>query len=132
MKVLVILGHPRTDSLCGALAEAYRDGARSSGAEVRSLELANLEFDPHVHTPSPNQQPLEDDLDAARELVAWADHLVFVFPTWWGTMPALLKGFLDRVMTPEFAFRSCEGGTGYEGLLQGRSAQLITTWIPRY
>ncbi|WP_018861540.1 NAD(P)H-dependent oxidoreductase [Thioalkalivibrio sp. ALJ3] len=127
MKVLVILGHPRTDSLCGALAEAYRDGARSAGVDVRSLDLANLDFDPYVHTPSPNQQALEHDLDAARALVAWADHLVFVFPTWWGTMPALLKGFLDRVMTPEFAFRNCEGGTGYEGLLQGRSAQLITT-----
>ncbi|AKJ95484.1 NAD(P)H dehydrogenase [Thioalkalivibrio versutus] len=127
MKVLVILGHPRTDSLCGALAEAYSEGARAAGTEVQSLNLASLEFDPHVHTPSPNQQPLEKDLEAARGLVEWADHLVFVYPTWWGTMPALLKGFLDRIMTPEFAFRSCEGGTGYEGLLQGRSAQLITT-----
>lgn len=127
MKVLVVLGHPRTDSLCGALAEAYSDGARAAGAEVRSLELATLEFDPYVHTPSPNQQSLERDLEAARDLVEWADHLAFVYPTWWGTMPALLKGFLDRIMMPGFAFRSCEGGTGYEGLLQGRSAQLITT-----
>lgn len=127
MNVLIILGHPRTDSLCGALADAFGKGATEAGAAVRRLDLATLDFDPDVHTPSPNQQPFEADLLAARELIRWAEHLVFVYPTWWGTMPALLKGFLDRVLTPDFAFRTCEGGTGYQGLLGGRSAQLITT-----
>jgi 1,4-dihydroxy-2-naphthoate octaprenyltransferase len=127
MNVLIILGHPRTDSLCGALADAYGKGARAAGTEVRRLDLATLDFDPDVHTPSPNQQAFEDDLRNARELILWAEHLVFVYPTWWGTLPALLKGFLDRVLTPHFAFNTCEGGTGYQGLLGGRSAQLITT-----
>ena len=127
MKVLVVLGHPRVDSLCGALAAAFQTGAREAGAEVRQLQLAALDFDPHVRTESPNQQPLETGLREARELIAWAEHLVFVYPTWWGTMPALLKGFLDRLLSPGFAFRTCEGGTGYQGLLGGRSAQLITT-----
>lgn len=127
MNVLIILGHPRTDSLCGALADAYDKGARAAGTEVRRLDLATLDFDPDVHTPSPNQQAFEDDLRKARELILWAEHLVFVYPTWWGTLPALLKGFLDRTLTPGFAFNSCEGGTGYQGLLGGRSAQLITT-----
>lgn len=127
MKVLIVLGHPRADSLCGALAGAFAQGARETGAEVRQLNLAALEFDLHVRKESPNQQPLEGDLREARELMLWAEHLVFVYPTWWGTLPALLKGFLDRVLTPGFAFRTCEGGTGYQGLLGGRSAQLITT-----
>ncbi|QTF93670.1 NAD(P)H-dependent oxidoreductase [Halomonas sp. BM-2019] len=127
VKVLVILGHPRTDSLCGALADAFCEGARAVGTQLRRLDLATLAFDPYVHTPSPSDQPLEDDLCRARELVAWAEHLVFVYPTWWGSVPALLKGFLDRIMAPGFAFRSCEGGIGYQGLLNGRSAQLITT-----
>ncbi|MDO9387327.1 MAG: NAD(P)H-dependent oxidoreductase [Thiobacillus sp.] len=127
MNVLLILGHPRTDSLCGALADAFGKGATEAGTEVRRLDLATLDFDPHVHTPSPNQQAFEADLLTARELILWAEHLVFVYPTWWGTMPALLKGFLDRVLTPDFAFRTCEGGTGYQGLLGGRSAQLIST-----
>lgn len=78
-------------------------------------------------TPPPNQQAFEDDIRKARALILWAEHLVFVYPTWWGTLPALLKGFLDRVLTPDFAFITCEGGTGYQGLLGGRSAQLITT-----
>ncbi|EPC03152.1 hypothetical protein L861_22850 [Litchfieldella anticariensis FP35 = DSM 16096] len=127
MKVLVILGHPRIDSLCGALADAFCEGARAAGVQLRRLDLSTLDFDPSVQTPSPNQQPLEEDLRMARESILWADHLVFVYPTWWGTVPALLKGFLDRIMTPEFAFRTCEGGIGYQGLLNGRSAQLITT-----
>lgn len=127
MNVLIILGHPRTDSLCGALADAYGKGASEAGTEVRRLDLATLDFDPDVHTPSPNQQAFEDDIRKARALILWAEHLVFVYPTWWGTLPALLKGFLDRALTPDFAFNTCEGGTGYQGLLGGRSAQLITT-----
>ncbi|MFY0989498.1 NAD(P)H-dependent oxidoreductase [Halomonas sp. C05BenzN] len=127
IRVLVILGHPRSDSLCGGLADAFCEGARAAGVQLRRVNLATLEFDPHVRTPSPNDQPLEDDLRLAQEFVAWADHLVFVYPTWWGGAPALLKGFLDRIMAPGFAFRTCEGGIGYQGLLAGRSAQLITT-----
>lgn len=127
MNVLIILGHPRVESLCGALARAYGDGARTAAAEVRQLNLSEVAFDPHVRTQSPNQQMLEPGLREARDLIVWAEHLVFVYPTWWGTLPALLKGFLDRVFTPGFAFRTCDGGTGYQGLLGGRSAQLITT-----
>ncbi|TFH88503.1 NAD(P)H dehydrogenase [Billgrantia azerbaijanica] len=127
MKVLVILGHPRLDSLCGALADAFAEGARAAGVRLRRLDLVTLDFDLHVRQPSPNDQPLEVDLRRARELLQWADHLVFVYPTWWGATPALLKGFLDRLLAPGFAFRTCEGGIGYQALLGGRSAQLITT-----
>lgn len=125
--MLVILGHPRTQSLCGALADAFGDGATQAGALVERLNLGESAFDLNVHTVSPNQQALEDDLSRARALIYWADHLVFVYPTWWGGTPALLKGFLDRIMCPGFAFNSCDGGIGYIGLLTGRSAQLITT-----
>jgi len=59
MNVLIILGHPRTDSLCGALADAFGEGATEAGTAVRRLDLATLDFDPDVHTPSPNQQPLK-------------------------------------------------------------------------
>lgn len=127
MNVLIILGHPRVDSYCGAIANAYSKGAREAGTQVRQLDIAKLNFDPNVHTISPNQQFIEDDLLKAQEMILWAEHLVFIYPTWWGTIPALLKGFLDRVLTPGYSFNNCEGGTGYQGLLNGRSAQLITT-----
>ncbi|WP_071796822.1 NAD(P)H-dependent oxidoreductase [Natronohydrobacter thiooxidans] len=125
MNVLVILGHPRNESLCGALAEAYHAGALRAGCAVRSLKLGEMAFDTDVVPPSPADQPLEPDLEQARDLVDWADHLVFVFPNWWGMMPARLKGFLDRVLYPGFAFR--EEGGHYYGLLAPRTAELLIT-----
>ncbi|WP_137291415.1 NAD(P)H-dependent oxidoreductase [Natronorubrum halophilum] len=139
MNVLIILGHPRTDSLCGALAEAYRDGALEAGVEVRALAVADCEFDPDVRAESPADQRMEPDLREAQERIRWADHLVFVYPNWWGTMPARLKGFFDRVFTPGFAFFEYDEGegVGHEGLLSGRTAELIVTmdmppWVYRW
>lgn len=137
LNVLVVLGHPRTDSFGAALAEAYREGAREAGADVRELAVADLEFDPDVHVDSPEDQAMEPDLIDAQRRIRWADHLVFIYPNWWGTMPARLKGFLDRVLIPGFAF-SFEGeGPGHEELLDGRTAELISTmdmppWVYRF
>ncbi len=116
----------------GALADAFDTGTREAGAEVRRIALAALDFDPYVRSVSSDQQLFEDDILKARALILWAELLVFVHPTWWGSMPALLKGFLDRALTPGFSFVTCEGGTGYQGLLNGRSAQLITTMDTPY
>jgi 1,4-dihydroxy-2-naphthoate polyprenyltransferase len=126
LKVLIVVGHPRKASFCGALARAYRKGAARAGVELRELWLADLRFDRDVHSFDPEVQPVEKDLRRARELIAWADHLVFVYPTWWGTMPGLLKGFLDRVLAPGFAFEDLPGGS-WRPLLEGRSADLLTT-----
>ncbi|HSA81374.1 MAG TPA: NAD(P)H-dependent oxidoreductase [Geminicoccaceae bacterium] len=136
LKVLIVVGHPRSDSLSQALADAYRDGARRAGAEVRQLALAGLTFDPNVRTREFAAQIVEDDLRRAQALIGWADHLVFVYPTWWGTMPALLKGFLDRVLAPGFAFEET-ANPGYVPLLAGKSAELLTTmdtprWVWRW
>lgn len=135
MNVLVIIGHPRAGSFGEALARAYAEGAHGVGAEVRCLHLADMNFDPDVQTPSPQNQRHEPDVLAAQELLRWAQHWVFVFPNWWGTMPARLKGFLDRVLTPGFAFHEREEG-GYEGLLRGKTAHLLVTmdtppWVYR-
>ncbi|MEO8809083.1 MAG: NAD(P)H-dependent oxidoreductase [Rhodanobacter sp.] len=128
MNVLLVMGHPRRDSFCAALADAYLDGASSAGATVQTLYLADLHFDPHVRVHSPEQQELEPDLQRAAALLAWAEHLVFVYPTWWGTMPALLKGFLDRLLMPGIAFRYYgPRAIDCEGLWRGKSAQIITT-----
>ncbi|MEX2125388.1 MAG: NAD(P)H-dependent oxidoreductase [Woeseia sp.] len=136
-KVLVILGHPRRGSLCEALADAYAAGAQNAGAEVRRLTVSDLDFEPNVLAPSPCDQPLEPGISDAVGLVAWAEHLVFVFPTWWGTMPACLKGFLDRVLMPGFAFADREDGEGWDKLLVGKTAHLLTTmdtppWVYRW
>ena len=126
MRCLLILAHPRRDSLCGALFDACAEGARQAGVECRELILSEMHFDPDVHAVSPEQQPLEADLLRAQRDIHWAEHMVFVYPTWWGTFPALLKGFLDRVLTPGFAFHHVTPGQ-WDKLLSGRTADLITT-----
>lgn len=135
MKVLVILGHPNPGSLCAGLAEAFAQGAEQAKVEVRTLMLCDLSFD--INYPFGREDaPEEPDLAKARGLVSWADHLVFVFPNWWGAMPALMKGFVDRIFTPGYAFRLHEDGT-WDKLLSGKSAQLIVTmdtpgWVYRH
>ncbi|NOY35775.1 MAG: NAD(P)H-dependent oxidoreductase [bacterium] len=125
-KILLIFGHPMRDSFCGALARAYVGGAKSSGAEVREIYLGELDFDPILHKGYKEVQELEPGLNKAREDIKWAEHIVFVYPTWWGTMPALLKGFFDRVFLPRFAFKFT-GKYSWEKLLKGRSARLLVT-----
>src|SRR5579872_5548971 len=114
LHVLLLLAHPRRDSLCGAIADAYAAGAASAGVDLRRCELAALDFEYNVNEISPSDQAPEDGLRSAMEAIVWADHIVIVFPTWWGTMPAVLKAFLDRVLAPGFAFAGREHGEGWE------------------
>jgi putative NADPH-quinone reductase len=114
-------------SYCGAIARAYAEGARSAGAEVREINLGDLSFDPVLRHGYNEAQALEPDLVEAQEAIRWADVLVFAYPNWWGSMPALLKGFVDRVFLPGFAFKSRENSQLWDRLLAGRSARLLVT-----
>ncbi len=125
--VLVILGHPQRSSFCAALAEAYAEGARDAGCDVRVVALGDLDFDPIRREGYGEAPPLEPDLQRVQDDIAWADHLVFAYPNWWGTMPALMKGFIDRVILPGFAFRYRSDSRWWDRLLRGKSAQLIVT-----
>jgi NAD(P)H dehydrogenase (quinone) len=126
-RVAVIVGHPAADSWCGALADSYAAAARAGGHEVRMLHLAQLDFDPTLHEGYRQIQALEPDLLAAQATVAWAEHVVIAYPIWWGSVPALLKGFLDRILLPGFAFKYRPGKAFPEQLLRGRSAQLLVS-----
>lgn len=126
-KVLVILGHPDSGSLCAALADSYSNGAREAGAEVRQLRLGEWDFDPLLHHGYHQIQELEPELIEAQQLITWASHLVFVYPTWWGAMPALLKGFFERTFLPGFAFKYRRNSPWWDKLLAGRSAELLVT-----
>ena len=126
-RVAVIVGHPAADSWCGALADSYAAAARAGGHEVRMVQLAQLDFDPSLHAGYRQIQALEPDLLAAQATLAWAEHLVIAYPIWWGSVPALLKGFLDRILLPGFAFKYRPGKAFPEQLLRGRSAQLLVS-----
>jgi len=126
-RILVILGHPSDTSFCRAIADSYIKGAESSGNEVRLLCLGKLSFDPVLHEGYAGIQTLEPDLTSAQSSISWAQHIVFVYPTWWGAMPALLKGFIDRTFLPGFAFKYRKGSAFWDRLLAGRSAHLLVT-----
>lgn len=126
-KILLILGHPNRETFCGGLAESYKKGALKAGAEVEEIFVSDLKFDPVLHLGYQAIQDLEPDLVRAQELIKWAEHIVWVYPTWWVTMPALLKGFIDRVLLPGFAFKYRENSSLWDKFLTGKSARLIIT-----
>ena len=124
-RILVILGHPATTSFCAALAETYTHSAKNAGHEVRVLRLGELDFDPILHNGYTQIQALEPDLLSAQADILWATHLTFVFPIWWGGIPALLKGFIDRIFLPGFAFKYRAGKAFPDKLLAGKTAHLL-------
>ncbi len=126
-RILMILGTPKSDSFCHALAEAYCQGARGEGHVVRQLKLGEIHFDPILRDGFSQGQALEPDLLEAQRQIHWAEHLVFVYPVWWGGVPALLKGFFDRVFLPGFAFKYRNRSQLWDKLLSGRTADLLVT-----
>ncbi len=126
-RILMILGTPKQDSLCHAIAEAYSNGARGKGHVVRQIRLGDLQFDPILREGYGQNQALEPDLLEAQRQIHWAEHLVFVYPVWWGGIPALLKGFFDRTFLPGFAFKYRNRSQLWDKLLIGRTADLLVT-----
>lgn len=102
-------------------------GARGRGHVVRQLKLGELQFDPILREGYGQNQALEPDLLEAQRQIHWAEHLVFVYPVWWGGVPALLKGFFDRTFLPGFAFKYRNRSQLWDKLLSGRSADLLVT-----
>ncbi len=126
-KILVILGHPRPESYCGALSRAYAAGAQEVGHQVETLVLADLVFDPILRQQKAYMVDREPDLKKAQDLIVWAEHMVWVYPLWWGSRPALLQGFIDRTIHNGFAYQFHAKGPFWDKLLTGRSARLIVT-----
>jgi putative NADPH-quinone reductase len=127
-RIAIIQGHPDPAGhhLLHALADAYAEGAKAGGHEVRSIEVAALDF-PLLRTQAEFEtDALPPALVGPCGDLRWAEHWVFLFPLWHGTMPALLKGFLEHVFRPGFAMDIRESGLPRK-LLAGRSARIVVT-----
>ena len=129
-RILLVIGHPDPgpERLCRALARAYAEGAERGGHSLRLIDIAAIDF-PYLRTAEDFEHgAVPESLKPAAEAVVWAEHLVFMFPLWLGTMPALLKAFLEQVMRPGVAFAYPEKGGGFpKTLLAGRSARVVVT-----
>ena len=129
MRILLIRGRPDAVAphLCHALSQAYAEGAMVAGHVVRQVDRAAIDFALLRSQHEWELGLLPAVLKPAQADIGWAQHIVLFFPLWLGDMPALLKGFLEQVARPGFAF-STEGGNtfGRKGLT-GRSARVVVT-----
>ncbi len=125
--IMIVVGHPQHGSYCEALGEAYLRGAQAGGHEAQLFVLGRMNFDPILREGYRRPQPLEADLAAARDAFLRCDHVVFVFPLWCGDMPAIMKGFIERLLQPDLLAIN-EAGSGADWkVFKGKSARVIMT-----
>lgn len=124
-KIFILFGNPDTESFTGNLASAYERKAQEAGHEVRRMNIEQMQFDPILHKGYKAIQELEPDLKTMQENVNWADHFVVIYPNWWCTMPAKLKGMFDRAWLPGFAFNFDKETHKLIKRLSGKTARVI-------
>lgn len=128
-RIAVIDGHPDADParFGHALAGRYCDAALGAGYEVRRIEVARLDF-PIVRSRGDWEGPVSAPaIREAQETIAWAEHLLVLYPLWLGDMPALLKAFFEQVLRPDFAFDPNPKGRWPAKKLKGRTARVVVT-----
>ena len=138
-RIVVIQGHPDASRhhLCHALAQAYALGAQEGGHAVRQVDIAKLDFALLRSQQEWDEGPVPPCLAQVQADIRWADHVVLLFPLWLGDMPALVKGFLEQVARPGFAFTRTPPSGGSSAAvdtamhmrkgLVGRSARVVVT-----
>lgn len=128
-RILLIQGHPDSGArhFCHALEESYAKGAAAAGHQVKRVDVGKLDFPLLRSQKEWEHGALPPDLAEAQSAIAWAEHIVFLFPLWMGDMPALVKGFLEQVARPGFAFVSESKNPMGQKALRGRSARIVVT-----
>lgn len=131
MKILIILGHPDSNSLNHAIAHAVRDDLLKAGHEVTFHDLYEEGFSPLLAAEEiPQSGEIDPVIEAHCDALSSADGIIIVHPNWWGQPPAVLKGWIDRVFRPGVAYRFEEGDGGEGvpiGLLKASAAVVINT-----
>ena len=125
-KILIIDGHPDSESLVAFFCKKYEEAARRTH-QVDKIIIRDLKFDPILHYGYRKLQDLEPDLILAQEKIKACEHLVLFVPNWWGGLPALTKGFIERVFIRGFSHRFNPQKKMAEKLLSGRTASVIYT-----
>lgn len=128
-RILLIQGHPDAGArhLGHILEDAYAEGALALDHTVRRIQVAQLDFPLLRSQAEWEQGELPPKLAEAQEALRWCEHLVLFFPLWLGDMPAQLKGFLEQVMRPGFAFDTHDSSGFSKKGLTGRSARVVVT-----
>lgn len=128
MKCLIVYAHPNPKSFNNAVKETVVEELKRAGEEVTIRDLYALNFNPVLRGDdfgAIQKGSVLEDVKAEQEHIRSADVIVFVSPLWWTGLPAILKGYIDRVFTIGFAYAFTE--TGVTGLLKDKSVMLFTT-----
>ncbi len=131
MNTLVILGHPKKGSFCHALADTAIGVLKDNGHRVVFHDLYEESFDPVLkHLEIPKDAEVDTAILKYCDEVASADGIVVIHPNWWGQPPAILKGWIDRVIRPGRAYEFLPGDHGEgipRGLLKAKAAIVFNT-----
>ncbi|KQT20841.1 NAD(P)H dehydrogenase [Chryseobacterium sp. Leaf404] len=128
MKHLIIYAHPNPESLNSFLKQTLAEHLWDNGHEVVIRDLYQLKFNPVLSLEDMQGQRMgkvSDDVQKEQEYISWAHHITFIYPIWWTGMPAIMKGFIDRVFSYGFAYRYDQGIQ--KGLLTGKQTTIINT-----
>jgi NAD(P)H dehydrogenase (quinone) len=129
-RILIVVAHPDPNSFNQAIKEHIVAALKAQNHQVRVRDLYQLGFDPvlsleELQRYDSQKGEVPADVKAEQDEILWADHLIFIYPTWWWSMPAVMKGYCDRVFVPGFAFEVVD--QGIKGLLEGKTAWIIQT-----
>lgn len=132
MKVVIVFNHPYEGSFGNAILNAVTKGLKNANHEVDLMHLDNDGFNPVMSKADlkafVEHKPVDPQVIDYNERLEKADHLVFIFPIWWDLMPAMTKGFVDRVLTPGVVYDHHPRGFGLVPLLKNlKGVTVITT-----
>ncbi len=127
-KILVVLGHPDSEGFNQEIFDTYVENLGRAKNDVETLQLGKMKFDPVLRHGYRKFMKPDAEIEKSQELVKWADKIVFIYPIWWSSMPSLLKGWIDRVMTPGLAY--AHESLGMKGLLNASAELWLTSDAP--
>ncbi|MDR2026373.1 MAG: NAD(P)H-dependent oxidoreductase [Prevotellaceae bacterium] len=128
MKYLIVFAHPNPASFSSSLIKALCDHLVNAGNEVELRDLYGIGFNPVLSADdfsSLADNKVPEDIATEQEYVKRAEHIIFVFPVWWGGMPAIMKGYIDRVLSEGFAYEYVDEGSNGNGLLSHLTCSMI-------
>ena len=129
MKILIIYAYPHHESLNGKILDTVTQSINPKH-EIKILDLYQEEFNPVLYFDKKyKRRDLQHckETQKYREAISWSNHIIFIFPIWWSSMPAILKGFIDRVLVQNFAYSYSAKKLSPNKLLKGRTASIIVT-----
>ncbi|RNA61623.1 flavodoxin family protein [Chryseobacterium nematophagum] len=128
MRHLIIYAHPNENSLNHHLLQTVIESLQSDGHEIEVRDLNQINFNPVLSLQDMQEQRLgkvAEDITIEQDFISWAEHITFIYPIWWTGMPAIMKGYIDRVFSYGFAYRYDQGIQ--KGLLKEKQTVIINT-----